>query len=87
MGVPMAFKIMGRDNQVGFLRDLGFLSGPGGTVWAWVLALVLAVAYIAFTMRGVPLVARHWRAISCLKGLSILAAIVASIVEEAFSDA
>jgi hypothetical protein len=84
MGVPVAFKIMGRDNQVEFLRDLGFLSGPRGTAWAWVLALGLAVLYIAFTMRGVPLVARHWRAISWLKGLSILAAIVASIVEEAF---
>ena len=84
MGPPVVFKIVGRETHIPFLKDLGFLSGPGGNAWAWVLALVLAVGYIAFSMRGIPLVAQHWRAISWLKGLSILAAIAASVVEEAF---
>src|SRR5437867_2596789 len=81
MSVPIVFKLMGRGS--GFLRDLGFASGPRGNVRAWVSAMVLAGAYIAFTMKGIPLVTQHSCAVSWLKGLSIMAAIAAGIVEEA----
>ena len=82
MAVPITFKLAGRGS--GFLQDLGFVSGPRGNASAWAFAILLAVAYIIFTMGGIPLVAQHWRALSWLKGLSVLAAIAAGIVEEAF---
>lgn len=82
MGIPIVRKIAG--TRSAFLRDLGFRSGARGTALAWVLAVGLAAGYIAFTIRGVPLVAREWNALSWLKLLSLLLAIVAGIVEEAF---
>jgi membrane protease YdiL (CAAX protease family) len=68
----------------GFLRDLGFVSGPGGTALAWGLAVVVAVVYATLTVQAIPLVARYWCTLSPAKGLAIVAAFAAAIVEEAF---
>jgi membrane protease YdiL (CAAX protease family) len=81
MALPVVRKVLG--NNRGFLRDLGFLSGPSGTPLAWLLALIVTVAVIAFTVRNVPPVTRTWRQASWLKGLVVLAAIAAATVEEA----
>ena len=81
MAIPVIRKMLGANR--GFLRDLGFLSGPSGTPLAWLLALAVAVAVIAFTVKHVPPVTRTWRQISWLKGLVVLAAISAATVEEA----
>ena len=82
MGFPVAAYLLGR--PVGFLQDLGFLSGPRGTTLAWFLGVVVAIAYIAYTMKRVPMVALRWREVSPLKALSLLLAVVAATVEEAF---
>ncbi|HUF17494.1 MAG TPA: CPBP family intramembrane glutamic endopeptidase [Thermoanaerobaculia bacterium] len=68
----------------GFLRDLGFLSGPAGTPLAWILALAVAFAYATYTVRNNPLVREHWRALSAAKLLGVTAAVGAAVVEEAF---
>ncbi len=79
--VPVAQLLLGR--PPGFLRDLGFLSGPSGTLLAWVLGIVVAVAYCAYALRN-PLVVRYWRKPSPLKLFAAMIAIAAAIVEEAF---
>lgn len=79
---PVAAKLLG--SPPGFLRDLGFVSGPQGTVLAWCLGLVVAVVYATYAVRNIPLVRGHWRAASPFKVLGILAAVSAAVVEEAF---
>lgn len=81
MGIPIAKKLSGSSSH--FLSNLGFFAGPRGTPLAWGLALVLAIGYIAFSVQ-IPVVAQHSAEISWLKGISVVAAIVAGIVEEAF---
>lgn len=67
----------------GFLRNLGFASGPQGILLAWCMALSVAALYCAFAVRNIPLVREHWRAISLLKLLGVAVAVPAAIVEEA----
>ena len=67
-----------------FLVDLGFASGPPGTLLAWFLGLVVAVFYSSYAVRNIPLVREHWRAVSLFKLLGILIAVAAALVEEAF---
>jgi len=80
--IPMFGLVTGR--PPGFLRDLGFLSGPPGTPLAWVLGLVVGVGYAAFAVRNIPVVRQHWCAVSWFKLLAIIAAVAAATVEEAF---
>ena len=82
MWVPVVGMLMG--SPPGFLRDLGFVSGPPGTLLAWSLGLVVAVFYAAFSVRHIPLVREHWRTVSVFKLLGILVAFSAALVEEAF---
>ena len=79
---PVASKLLG--SPPGFLRNLGFVSGPQGTVLAWCLGLVVAAIYSAYAIRNIPLVREHWRAVSAFKVLGILVAVSAAVVEEAF---
>ena len=81
MAIPTARKFLGHNS--GFLRDLGFLSGPSGTAAAWILALLVAVAYIGFAVRNVPPVARTWIKLDWRKLVVFFAAIAAATVEEA----
>ncbi len=81
MAIPMARKLFG--NNHGFLRDLGFLSGPGATPLAWGLALLIAAVYIAFAVKNVPPVARTWIRPHWSKLVVFAAAIAAATVEEA----
>ncbi len=67
-----------------FLHPLGFESGITGTPASWLLALLVAAACIAFTLKNFPLAVQTWREISLLKALSLWAAVGAAIVEEAF---
>ena len=82
MWVPVAQLLLGHPPR--FLRDLGFLSGPRGTLLAWSLGLVIAVLYSAYAIRNIPLVREHWHAISFVKLLGVLVAVAAAVVEEAF---
>src|SRR2546425_13086991 len=79
MWVPTGFKLLGRN--VRFLRDLGFQSGPSGTLFAWVLALAVGVTFSAFAVRNIPSVNRTWRQVTWLKGLAFVAAIAAATVD------
>jgi hypothetical protein len=79
--VPVTQLLLGR--PPGFLRNLGFFSGPSGTPLAWALGFLVAFAYCAYAI-GSPLVARYWRAVSLLKLFAIVIAVAAAIVEEAF---
>jgi CAAX protease family protein len=81
MGTPIAMQLAGV--QTGFLAKLGFRSGPRGNVSAWTAAIVLAIAYAAFSISRIPEVARHWHEISWLKAEAIVAAVAAGVVEEA----
>ena len=79
---PVASMLLG--SPPGFLRNLGFVSGPQGTVLAWCLGLVVAAIYSTYAVRNIPLVREHWRAVSAFKVLGILTAVSAAVVEEAF---
>ncbi len=79
---PLASKLLG--SPPGFLRNLGFFSGPQGTLLAWGLGFFVAAVYATYTVRNIPLVGEHWRAVSGFKVLGILVAISAAVVEEAF---
>ena len=74
--------VAGREDR--FLYPLGFESGITGTPLGWLCSLLVAAAFILFSVNGIPAVAKTWREVSFLKVLSIYAAIVAAIVEEAF---
>ena len=50
---------------------------------AWILATITAIAYVLYTMKAIPLVAKQ-REISWFKLLGILSAVVGGIVEEVF---
>lgn len=80
--LPIIHRLTGGDS--GFLRQLGFFSGPGGTLPAWILAGVVALLYSGFTVRNIPMVRQYWRRISGLKLLAIIVALAAAVVEEAF---
>lgn len=81
MAIPTAFALAGRPPR--FLHDLGFLSGPAGTPEAWLLAIAAAVAFVAYSAR-IPVVRKHLFRLSWLKLLSLLVAVAAATVEEAF---
>lgn len=79
---PVVFLLLGR--APGFLRNLGFFSGPRGTPLAWFMGLGVATIYSIYSVRNVPLVREHWRAVSAFKLLGLLLAFAAALVEEAF---
>jgi len=65
-----------------FVRPL--LAWDGGTLLGWILALVVAAAYIAYSVRGLPTIGTYlWNA-SLFKLTGIALAITAAIVEEVF---
>lgn len=82
MWIPLAKALLGR--PPGFLRDLGFFSGPRGTITAWIAGVAIAGLYAAFAVRRIPLVRQYWRAVSPAKLVGVLVAISAAVVEEAF---
>ena len=67
-----------------FLKDLGFFSGPRGTPEAWAAALIVGLLTIHYCVRRIPLVAQHFLRPSPLKVMSVLTAVVAATIEEAF---
>lgn len=81
MAVPVVFAALGK--PPGFLRNLGFLGGSSGTPLAWLLAAAVAIAAIWHAQR-IPSVRRWLFRVSWLKLLSVVVALVAATVEEAF---
>lgn len=81
MAIPTFRKLFGHNG--GFLRDLGFISGPPGTIFAWGLAILIAAVYIGFAVQNVPPVARTWLRFDWRKLVVFFAAVAAATVEEA----
>jgi len=66
----------------GFIDQMGFNQTATEIPLAWVLAIAVAVAYIAYTAKGVPTVRENFFRFNLLKIVGILAAFATGIVEE-----
>lgn len=79
---PLAMSIFW--HPIPLFQNLGFERQSFAPPLAWVLAMVVAIAYIYYTMRVIPFVFAKQSEISLLKLLGILAALIGGIVEEVF---
>jgi len=61
---------------------LGITDGAFGKPIVWVLAILIIVGYVMYTMKVVPFVRKHFFTFSWLKVIGIWAAFVSSTVEE-----
>jgi hypothetical protein len=71
-------------HPIPLFQNLGFERASLAPPLAWILATILAIVYVLYTMRAIPFVASMQREISRFKLLGILAAVVGGIVEEVF---
>jgi len=71
-------------HPIPLFQNLGFeresLAPPVG----WILATIIAIVYVLYTMKAIPFIASMQREISLFKLLGILSALVGGIVEEVF---
>jgi len=78
---PLAMSLLGYNIPV--LQNLGFARDSLAPLTTWMLAIIVAIGYIAYTFKVIPFVANMQREISLFKLLGIISAIVGGIVEEA----
>lgn len=71
-----------RDPEVFVSRRLGITEGIWSMPLVWILAIAIAVIYVAYTAMMEPMVRRNFFRFSRLKILGIWAALVTGIVEE-----
>jgi hypothetical protein len=71
-------------HPIPLFQNLGFERTSLAPALAWILAAIIAVAYVFYTMKAIPLVLTKQKEISLFKLLGILAALVGGIVEEVF---
>jgi uncharacterized protein len=71
-------------HPIPLFQNLGFERESLAPLLAWMLATILAIIYVIYTMRAIPIVASMQREISLFKLLGILSALVGGIVEEVF---
>ena len=71
-------------HPIPLFQDLGFERETIAPPLAWILATIIAIAYVLYTMKAIPLVLAKQREISLFKLLGILSALVGGIVEEVF---
>jgi hypothetical protein len=81
MFTPLAMLLAGR--RIAVFEHLGFESGSLAAPLWWGLAVIVAGAYVIYTMRAIPLVAQMQREVSWFKVLGVASAVVGGIVEEA----
>ena len=79
---PLAMVLAGY--PIPMFQNLGFERETIAPPLAWILAAIIAVAYVFYTMKAIPLVLTKQKEISLFKLLGILAALVGGIVEEVF---
>jgi len=79
---PLAMILVGY--QIPMFQNLGFERGSIAPPLAWILATILVIGYVFYTMKVIPLVLEKQREISLFKLLGILIAVVGGIVEEVF---
>ena len=71
-------------HPIPLFQNLGFERESLAPPFAWILATILAIVYVLYTMKAIPLVLTKQKEISLFKLLGILAALVGGIVEEVF---
>lgn len=71
-------------HPIPLFQNLGVERGSFAPPLAWILAIAVAIAYVFYTMRVIPLVLAKQKEISLFKLLGIIAALVGGIVEEVF---
>jgi uncharacterized protein len=79
---PLAMSLFWR--PIPLFQNLGFSRESFTSSVAWILATVVVITYVLYTMRAIPLVLTKQREISLFKLLGILAALVGGVVEEVF---
>jgi uncharacterized protein len=71
-------------HPIPLFQNLGFESETIAPPMAWILATIVVIMYVLYTMKAIPFVASMQREISLFKLLGILSALVGGIVEEVF---
>jgi len=71
-------------HPIPLFQNLGFERESIAPPLAWILAAILGIAYVLYTMKAIPLVLEKQSEISLFKLLGILSALVGGIVEEVF---
>jgi hypothetical protein len=79
---PLAMVLIGY--QIPMFQNLGFERNSIASPIAWILAAIVGIVYILYTLKAIPFIASMQREISLFKLLGILAAVVGGIVEEVF---
>jgi membrane protease YdiL (CAAX protease family) len=79
---PLAMVLAGY--SIPMFQNLGFERETIAAPITWILATIIAIAYVLYTIRGIPFVASMQREISLFKLLGIISAVVGGIVEEVF---
>ena len=71
-------------HPIPLFQNLGFERESIGSPLPWILATIIAIVYVSYTMKVIPIVLAKQKEISLFKLLGILAALVGGVVEEAF---
>ena len=79
---PLAMILAGV--PIPMFQNLGFERETLAAPLAWIIATIIAIAYVFYTMRAIPFIASMQCEISLFKLLGILSAVVGGIVEEVF---
>jgi uncharacterized protein len=65
-----------------FFQNLGFTHGTLAPWYVWILALLIAIGYVFYTFKAIPLVNKMQREISMFKLTGLFAGLAAGIIEE-----
>ena len=79
---PLAMVLAGY--RIPMFQNLGFARNSMASPLAWILATIVGIVYVLYTMRAIPFIASMQREVSLFKLLGILSAVVGGIVEEVF---
>ena len=79
---PLAMVLVGY--RIPMFQNLGFERDSMASPIAWILATIVGIVYVLYTIKAIPFIASMQREISLFKLLGILAAVVGGIVEEVF---
>ena len=79
---PLAMILVGY--QIPMFQNLGFEKNSIASPLAWILATIVGISYVLYTMKVIPFIASMQREISLFKLLGILTAVIGGIVEEVF---
>lgn len=71
-------------HPIPLFQNLGFERETIAPPFAWILATIIGIVYVLYTMKAIPSVVERQSEISLFKLLGILSAVVGGIVEEVF---